>query len=188
MLAPTDLTGIVLAGGKSLRMGTDKAFLELDGKLFIAHILETVQQCTEDSFVVSDNQKLDELGITRFPDLVPGLGPVGGIHTGLSHSKTQYNLIVACDTPFLNQGTIHDLIEGIDQKHDVFIVQCQGVLMPLIGIYKKSSMALFSRAIDEETLGLQKLLKGMKTKIIALPSSHAKSVRNINTREDLENI
>lgn len=67
MLAPTDLTGIVLAGGKSLRMGTDKAFLELDGKLFIAHILETVQPCTEDIFVVSDNQKEVSTPVCHIP-------------------------------------------------------------------------------------------------------------------------
>lgn len=188
MLSPANITGIVLAGGKSTRMGTDKAFLQLKGKPFISHILEAIQQCSEDIFVVSNNPKLDELGITRFPDSVPGLGPVGGIHTGLSHSKTEFNLIVACDTPFLSQETIHYLIEGIDEKHDIFIVQCEGVQMPLIGIYRKSSMTYFSQAIDEKKLGLQKLLATLQTKIIILPESHAKSVWNINTPSDLKAI
>ncbi|MDF0716388.1 molybdenum cofactor guanylyltransferase [Muricauda sp. 334s03] len=188
MLTPANIPGIVLSGGKSTRMGMDKAFLELDGKPFISHILETVQQCVEDVFVVSNNQKLDELGITRFPDLVPGLGPVGGIHTGLSHSKTEFNLVVACDTPFLTQDTIRYLIEGIDEEHDAFIVQCEGVQMPLIGIYRKSCLPFFSQAIDEKKLGLQKLLAKLKTKIIVLPKSHTKSIWNINTPSDFKAI
>jgi molybdopterin-guanine dinucleotide biosynthesis protein A len=188
MLTPANITGIVLAGGKSTRMGTDKAFLELKGKPFIAHILETVQRCTEGVFIVSTNQKLDELGVTRFPDSVPGLGPVGGIYTGLLHSKTEFNLVVACDTPFLNQDTIHCLIEGIDEEHDAFIVQCEGIQMPLIGIYRKSSLPFFTQAIDEKRLGLQKLLAKLQTKIIELPKSHSKFVMNINTPSDLKAI
>ena len=188
MLTPANITGIVLAGGKSTRMGTDKAFLELNGKPFITYILETVQRCTEDVFVVSTNQKLDELGVTRFPDSVPGLGPVGGIYTGLLHFKTEFNLVVACDTPFLNQDTIHCLIEGIDEKHDAFIVQCEGIQMPLISIYRKSCLPFFTQAVDEKKLGLQKLLTTMQTKTILLPKSHSKSVMNINTPSDFKAI
>lgn len=181
-------TGIVLAGGKSTRMGKDKALLDLDGKPFITHILDTVQRCTENVFVVSNNRELDNLGITRFPDSVAGVGPVGGIYTGLLHSKTEFNLIVACDTPFLNQDTIHCLIEGFDEEHDTFIVRCEGIQMPLIGIYRKSTLPFFERAINEKKLGLQKLLLKLKTKVIELPKSHAKSVMNINTPSDLKAI
>ncbi len=188
MLTPPNLTGIVLAGGKSTRMGTDKAFLELEGKPFISHILEVVKQCTENVLTISNNRKLEGLGITGFPDLIPGLGPIGGIYTGLSHSKTEFNLIVACDTPFLSKETIDHLINGIDEEHDAFIVQCEGVQMPLVGIYRKSRTFYFTEAIENEKLGLQKLLASIQTKIIVLPESHSKSVWNINTLEDFKTI
>lgn len=188
MLNTPDVTGIVLAGGKSTRMGTDKAFLKLNGKPFISHILETVQEFTNEVYIISDNQKLDGMGTHRFPDLIPGLGPIGGIHTGLFHSKTTYNLIVACDTPFLSKETITQLILGMDKEHDVFVVQCEDVVMPLIGIYQKSCLPHFNKAMERKQFGLKKALAGLHTKTISLPKSHAKSVLNINTKLDLKNI
>ncbi|MEC3966402.1 molybdenum cofactor guanylyltransferase [Flagellimonas halotolerans] len=188
MLNPSNLTGIVLAGGKSTRMGKDKAFLMLDDKPFISHILETVKQCAENVLIISNNQKLDSLGVTRHADLIPCVGPIGGIYTGLTHSNTEFNIVVACDTPLLNKETIGILIDGIDDKHDGFIVQHEDVPMPLVGIYRKSSIAYFKEAIDEEKLGLQKLLATLRTKTIDLPKSHSKSVWNINTLEDFRTI
>ncbi|MBA4743643.1 MAG: molybdenum cofactor guanylyltransferase [Muricauda sp.] len=188
MLNPSNLTGIVLAGGKSTRMGKDKAFLMLEGKPFISHILETVKQCAENVLIISNNQKLDSLGVTRHADLIPCLGPIGGIYTGLVHSSTEFNLVVACDTPLLSKETIGVLIDGIDDEHDGFIVQHEDVPMPLIGIYRKSGIACFKEAIDEEKLGLLKLLAAMRTKTIDVPKSHSKSVWNINTLEDFKAI
>lgn len=188
MLNPSNLTGIILAGGKSTRMGKDKAFLILEDKPFISHIVETVKQCAENVLIISNNQKLDSLGVTRHADLIPNLGPIGGIYTGLTLSSAEFNLVVACDTPFLSKETIDVLIDGIDDGHDGFIVQYEDVPMPLIGIYRKSSIACFKEAIDEGKLGLQKLLATMQTKIIVLPKSHSKSVWNINTLEDFKTI
>ena len=188
MLNTTDVTGIVLAGGKSTRMGTDKAFLKLDGKPFISHILDTIQGSTDEVYIISDNHELDGMGTHRFSDLIPGLGPIGGIYTGLFHSKTTNNLIVACDTPFLTKETITQLIMGMDKEHNAFVVQCEGVVMPLIGIYRKSCLPHFNKVIERNQLGLKKALAGIRTKTISLPGSHARSVLNINTKLDLKNI
>src|SRR5690606_38432661 len=97
------------------------------------------------------------------------------------HSKTEYNLVLACDTPFLTKGTLDLLIGDIDKNHDAFTVRCAGVNMPLIGIYRKSRAPYFAEAIDRGDLALKKLLSTLQTKTIELPKSHSKSVMNINT-------
>ncbi len=82
-------TGIILAGGKSSRMGEDKGLVLLNGKPMIQYVIEALKGVVSDIIIISNNASYNKFGIPVYPDIIKDKGPVGGIFTGLHHSKTQ---------------------------------------------------------------------------------------------------
>jgi len=100
---PEHLTGIVLAGGASRRIGRDKAFLELGGQPLIAHVIERMARvCAEVLVVASDVRPYANLGVPVVEDRFRGVGVLGGLHAGLEAATHELILAVGCDMPFLN--------------------------------------------------------------------------------------
>jgi molybdopterin-guanine dinucleotide biosynthesis protein A len=106
--SPGDLTGIILAGGKSRRMGgRDKAFLELDGRPLIEIVVERVRcVCAEVLIVAGDTRPYAGLGVPLVEDRFQGVGVLGGLHAGLEAASHELSLVVGCDMPFLNSGLL----------------------------------------------------------------------------------
>jgi len=97
------LTGIVLAGGASQRMGRDKPFLELDGRSLIAIVIERMARvCAEVLVVAGDPRPYAGLGVPVVEDRFRGVGVLGGLHAGLEAAAHELTLAVGCDMPFLN--------------------------------------------------------------------------------------
>ena len=97
----SQLSGFVLAGGKSTRMGQDKAAVTLNGLTLLQHALAALREVCGDVAILGKQELYGALGPVC-EDIFPGCGPLGGIHAALSSSKTQFNLIIAVDTPFLS--------------------------------------------------------------------------------------
>src|ERR1700746_750117 len=95
------LTAFILAGGKSSRMGSDKAFLDLGGRSLLARSLDLARSVTPDVKIVGDPAKFSAFAPT-IPDLYSGRGPLAAIHAALTNSATDFNLILAVDLPFLD--------------------------------------------------------------------------------------
>ena len=107
-------TGIILAGGRSQRMGTDKGLLLLDGKSFVSHIYKALQPLFgENCIIVSSNPDYDFLGCTRVEDIIPNKGPLGGIYTGLKYSKTKMNIVVSVDAPLVTTELLQWMLASI---------------------------------------------------------------------------
>ena len=96
----SQVTGFVLAGGKSTRMGQDKAALTLNGRTLLEHALAAVRQVCRDVAILGRYERYGALA-PAYEDIYPGCGPLGGIHAALSNSQTQFNLVIGVDTPFL---------------------------------------------------------------------------------------
>src|SRR5579862_3839386 len=104
--------GFVLAGGRSRRMGRDKALLPYRGAPLIAHVAGTVEKVLDDSghvAIVGAPDRYRDLGYRVLADLFPGCGPLGGIVTALSLAESDWNLIVACDMPNLDPADLRKL-------------------------------------------------------------------------------
>ena len=97
-----NITGVILAGGKSSRMGTDKGVLELNGKKIIEHIIYSIKPVVDEIIIISNSNNYDYLGFKVYSDIIKERGPLAGIHTALTHTTTERNLIVSCDIPFIN--------------------------------------------------------------------------------------
>ena len=112
MIEKKDITGIILAGGKSTRMGTDKGFLLLNNKPFVQYSIDALQPLVSEIIIVSDNPDYDRFGLKRINDTIKDAGPVAGICSGLEASSTAYNLILSCDIPLITSKILQKLKLG----------------------------------------------------------------------------
>ncbi|MBK7181642.1 MAG: molybdenum cofactor guanylyltransferase [Bacteroidetes bacterium] len=178
------ITGIILAGGKSSRMGTDKGVVELNNKKIIQYVVDVLNEVVSDLIIIANNRNYDYLGCRIYNDLIKEVGPLGGIYTGLYYSETEYNLIVSCDTPYLKKEILNTLIDAISQgDYDLIIAKENNSIHPLCAIYSKRMMKKLETYISKNELKLKEIVKDFKTKTIDFNSSTA--FTNINTKEDL---
>ncbi len=186
MIDKKEITGIILAGGKSLRMGTDKAFLTLDNTLFIQHIIDALTPLVQKIIIVSDNPKLDVLHQQRFEDLMKNAGPLAGLYTGLHHSTTNFNLVLSCDIPLITTEVLEKLITQTNPKYDVVQLKTENQTMPLIAMYKKHCSTKLAELLEKKERKMKFALKHFKTQTVQLDKTMARFTANINTPEDLK--
>ena len=182
------ITGIILAGGKSSRMGTDKGFVLYKNKSFVQHIIDALQPLVDEVIIVSNNPDYDVFGLKRVNDLIENTGPVAGVYTGLHYSKTENNLVVSCDVPLINSETLSLLINGVEDAKDVVQLESNGKSMPLIAMYKKQSKAVFYSLLKDGERRLRIALTHLQVKTITLDEKQGRYTTNINTLKNLKEI
>ena len=188
MITEKDITGIILAGGKSSRMRTDKAFLKWNNKLFIESILDTLEPLTSDIIIVSNDKKYDVFRTKRIKDIIENAGPVAGIYSGLKASKTEYNLVLSCDIPLITETILQQLINEIDDKAEIIQCESQGKTMPLIALYSKRCENQFLKILNEGERRLRIAVATCKVKTIILDAENEIYTTNINTPQQLKAI
>jgi len=183
-----DITGIILAGGKSSRMGTDKGFLLLNNKPFIQYSIDALKPLVSEIIIVSDDSKYDTFGLKRVNDITKNAGPVAGICSGLEVSKTEYNLILSCDIPLINSEILQNLINNIDDVSQIIQIESHGKSMPLIAIYKKDVISTFDDFLKNDERRLRVAIKSCISKNIVLEKEQEFSTMNVNTQNELKAI
>tara|TARA_R110002049_G_scaffold309212_2_gene518720 strand:+ start:3366 stop:4166 length:801 start_codon:yes stop_codon:yes gene_type:complete len=188
MIDKKHITGIILAGGKSTRMGTDKGFLMLNGKKFVEHSIDALKPMVSKIMIVSDNPDYDIFGLERIDDFIKNAGPVSGIYSGLKHSKTDYNLVLSCDIPLIASKVLNKIIDAIDDASEIIQVESNGKTMPLIALYKKSCADIFYKLLQADERRLRIAVNHCQTKTIALDDTLAFCTSNVNTKTALKNL
>jgi molybdopterin-guanine dinucleotide biosynthesis protein A len=176
------ITGIILAGGKSRRMGTDKGLMPFCGKPMIEHIIGPMAKVCQRMLVVTSNEKYTMFGLEIVKDEQPDYGPVMGILSGLRQSTTELNLILSCDTPFVGFELMNELVLKSDQA-DVFAACSRERIHPLIAVYKRRCISTFENSVLQDEHRLRIVLKMLKVEVLDLKNERL--VRNINAPEDL---
>lgn len=182
------ITGIILAGGRSSRIGSDKGFLLLNEKAFIQHIIEAMQPLVKDIIIVSNNSDYDILNLKRVNDLIENSGPLAGIYSGLHHSNTENNLVLSCDVPLINTETLKKLTANIEEHIDVIQLESKGKTMPLIAMYKTHCKNKFFELLQQGEKRLRFAVKQCKVKTITLNTELEKFTVNINTQHHLRDL
>lgn len=182
------LNGIILAGGKSSRMGTEKGLLNLQGMPFVNHIIRALKPHVDNIYIVSDNPVFDRFEAIRVPDIVKNYGPVGGLYSGLSISRSQFSVVLSCDIPLINETVLITLINNKTRDADVIQLESMGHSLPLIALYNQSCLAHFKQQIQLGERRLKSVLANLKVKTICLDPALAPAVVNINTKSEYESI
>ena len=147
-LSVADLAAFVLAGGKSSRMGAEKAFLRLGGSTLLERTLELTRSVAEDVRIVGAREKFQALAPV-VEDKYSERGPLGGIHAALSNTHSEFNLILAVDLPFLEKRFLEYLVgEARATNSTVTVPRAAGGLQPLCAVYRREFRVLAEEALE----------------------------------------
>ncbi len=189
-----NITAILLAGGKSRRMGQDKRFVPLEGGSLFDRSLSTLERLFPEILVVVAEQTPELSGLRHriVTDAIPNCATLGGLYTGLLHAQHARVFAAACDMPFLNAAVI-DLMVTIDQQADVVIAKLAHGLQPMHALYSKACLPYLESMAKRGSLKVQGITEvhDLAVRIITedelrRAEAHLLSFMNINTPADLE--
>jgi len=189
------MSSIVLAGGKGLRLGRYKALVELDGESLVQRVVSKLSFLNSDIIIViAEGQQSPQVAgyqkLRIVTDAYPGKGPLVGIYSGLLSSDTSYNLVVACDMPFLNQHLLGYMLQ-ISAGFDVTIPRLGKMVEPLHAVYSKKCLDVIERLLGEDSFKIDQLLSLVRVRYVeaeeieSFDPEHL-SFFNINTKENLK--
>ncbi len=181
------ITGIILAGGKSSRMGTDKGLLDFNGKKLIEYPLDLLGQYCDELIISTNNPDYQQFGVTLAGDEILHKGPLTGIVSSMKKSSGEWNMVLGCDMPFIAGALIERLIENLGESGGAVPVH-DGFPEPLAAIYHRSLTELFSLALHAGNLSLQKVLQTTHVNLVGtddLTTQFPRLFSNFNSPEDL---
>jgi molybdenum cofactor guanylyltransferase len=180
------ITGIVLAGGKSLRMGYDKGLAKVGERKMIELVIQSLKKVCDDIIIISNTDAYNYLDIPVYVDLIKECGPIGGIFTGLFHSQTEHNLIVACDMPFVSDKLLNTIINNCN-NNQIVIPSINNQLEPLCGYYNKDILLNIKSFIDNNEYSVNKMIRHFKYEAISFDFNSI-LLTNVNTPDELNKI
>jgi molybdenum cofactor guanylyltransferase len=188
---PDDLTGFVLAGGASHRMGRDKAKISWGRGTLLTHAIENMRRVAPEVFIVGAPSP-DELPVPVLSDNFRGVGPLAGIQTALSNSSTDWNLILAVDLPLVTVEMLKWIADFRADASEIAIVpRVKTRLQPLCATYHRDVLPEIDATLGKRQSSIQRLLERLSTRIIEEDQLIANGFTpemflNVNTPEDLE--
>lgn len=184
MIPYKSITGIILAGGQSQRMGTDKAGLPWEGKSFLEHIAAQLRPVVGELIISGNHAHHDAYGIRRIPDLQSYEGPLCGILSSIQASETPYQLIVSCDNPLLSRQVLEGLLAEPLSAGSVRAYSIQEAIQPFPGLYHKEIMHPLAEVMNRGERSIRKALNSLSLEILSLPAEQELFFKNINTPQD----
>lgn len=181
----TAITGIILCGGKSSRMGADKGLLSIGGKAMIAHVIEALKPLCSEILLVTSNKDYEQFGYSLVPDNTENFGPVAGVLSGLNASKNDLNLVLSCDVPFVLTALLKQLTEQIG-SHDAIAASSADGVHPLVGAYRKRCTEYFELAVRSEEHRLRTVFERLFSTTLLVSSDEMDQLKNFNEPRDLD--
>ena len=183
--------GIILAGGASSRYGKNKAFLEFDGIPLIEHIAEKMKGIFQEVILVAnEKERFAHLGLPVVEDFKRGLGPLGGIYTGLLAISNEAGFFVACDMPFIDEGLIRYMTD-IRDNHWAVVPSVGDEIEPLHAIYSISCLGAIKNLIDSEIYQVRRFYEKIHVRYVQEDKirqfvSPKRAFLNINTPDEYD--
>lgn len=186
----TDLAAFILAGGKSTRMGQEKAFVVFEGRTLLVRSLDLARSVSSDVRIVGDRAKFAEFAPV-VEDIFASCGPLGGIHAALRSSSADLNLIVAVDMPFITRDLLRYLVERARKSAAIVTVpHCRDGNQPLCALYRRAFADAAELALNEGRFKIDLLFAHESTQVIAEDELRTNGFstgmfRNLNTPDEL---
>ncbi len=184
------MTAVILAGGNSVRMGENKAFLQINGVPIINRIYTLLEDLFEEVIIVTNQKDLFKSFDSKITaDLLPNKGALGGLYTGVFFSSFHYSFCVACDMPLLNRSLIQFLITKANHE-DAVIPRTADGLQPLHAIYSKACLGPMKKVIEQDKQRIVDFYDLIKVRIVDEKEflhldPRRESFINVNTPDEL---
>ena len=189
-----EASAIILAGGRSLRLGYNKVLEIVGDKSLLEGVISCVSSLSSEIIVVATEEQVipqfaDYPDLQVVTDIYPGKGPLGGIYTGLKTSTSACNLVVAADMPFLSKALL-DYMLGLVDSVDLVAPRVGGQVEPLHAVYMRSCLTAIERMMKEGELGVHKLFSRLNVRYVEADEisrfdPEQRSFFNVNTEGDL---
>ena len=192
MLCPEDITGVILVGGKSSRMGRDKALLPLYGANLLDKVLDTLRSGLQHVILVGDHpERFEGYGLNIYPDIFPG-SSLGGLYTALSRAETPYIFASACDLPFASPSILR-LILSLGEGFDAVVPLNGNYPEPLFALYHKNCLEPMKELLDARNYRIydfysQVRIRYVTPEEIASVGGTGRAFLNVNTSKEYEAI
>jgi len=188
----THITGILLAGGMSQRMGSEKGSIRIGNSYLYKYPLAVLEKVCDEILISTCNDSLFQEKYPRICDEVKGIGPMGGIYSCLKRSSNEINLVLSYDMPLLNPSLFKLLISESMGYHIVLPALGEGRPQPGCGMYSRSAAGLMEEMIARKDFALNHMLKHSKSRIVRITKDmdcwRPDLFLNINSKEDLKHI
>lgn len=185
-----DVTGIILAGGKSTRMGTDKGLHELCGKPLISYSIQVLSELCSTIIISTSSDAYQSFGYKTVADEIPGIGPIGGLYSALKQSKTENNLVLSCDLPFISKELLSFILKNSEGYKVAVPWQGNQHYEPLCGFYHLSILDQISIYIQNHNYKLPDLFEEVSINKLVINSNHDfyhdNLFLNVNSKHDLD--
>ncbi|MBL7962746.1 MAG: molybdenum cofactor guanylyltransferase [Flavobacteriales bacterium] len=182
-------TGVVLAGGRSSRMGRDKALVEWEGRSLLDRALDKLDPHVREVLVIGEPEKYGHVGPFVIADEWPGKGPLGGLATAMRYASNDRLLVIACDLPGLNDRLFEMLKGQLGKATEAVVPRHDGLIEPLAAAYHRNAQPAFRRCVELDVLKMSDALGQVRTSYLeVVPGSDgwpADLFRNINRPGDL---
>lgn len=189
-MVPGKVTGIILAGGLSSRMGEDKSIMLFRGKPLIMYGIESLSALCEKVIISSNLSVFDFSGCEVWPDELPVQAPINGLYTCLKRSETDWNIILTCDMPLTGSQLFAYLLEKHYGMDAVIPVHGQGFVEPLCGLYNRSTLNQLETQVQIGQFSIMKLLQSIRCRYVNIGPDlefYSKEMfSNLNTPADLD--
>jgi molybdopterin-guanine dinucleotide biosynthesis protein A len=182
------LSGTVLAGGKSSRLGTDKALLKFNSHTLLQHAISLIEPYCSVVRISGDNSEYEVFGRSLVSDKYPGCGPIGGIYSSLVAAETDWNLFVSVDVPYINSSLLTKLLENLSDD-DCVVPKHELGVEPLIALYSRKAIPLIEHLIKNGEYKVSNLLSELNTKFVDcndLVRQYPNLFFNLNRMEDYQ--
>ena len=188
------MTAIILAGGKSSRLGRSKALQVIEGKSLIQWVIDRLATLSTEIIIATAHGEAipcsSAVRTKTVADIYPGKGPLVGIYSGLIASSTSRAIVVGCDTPFLSVSLLEYMTQ-ICSTFDVIVPRINNKLEPLCAVYSKNCSSPIQSLLEQDELRIRKLFSMVKVKYVKedeinrFDPEHL-SFFNINSQADLD--
>lgn len=185
----THITGIILSGGKSSRMGRDKGMVPLNDRPLVEFAAEVLRKDCDPILIGTNDHQYEKFGFPLVGDVIKGIGPIGGIYSCLEYSRTTDNFILSCDMPMISGDLVRYILEH-RQHHDAVIPMFNGRPEPMCAYYRKEITFRLKDQIMNGVYKVQEVVKKLNTRYLDITSEldfyHDHLFANINSAADLE--
>ena len=193
----TAVTGVILAGGQSRRMGQNKALMRLGNEPLIVHVIRQMESVTDELLLITNEPDLyTSLKLPIYPDILPDMGALGGLHAGLSYAANSTVICVGCDMPLLQSNLLSHLVALLG-SYDAVVPCVQAVDRPspvfqtLSAVYSKRCLPVIDEMLAVGELRVHALYDRIDARIVQPHEwrefdPRGLSFFNINTPEDFE--
>lgn len=186
-ISVNNITAIILCGGKSSRMKTNKALLKLNDKIFLDIIINEMSFASDIILSIGSSEEYDDYNYKKVSDLVAHKGPLVGLLSAMQVCTTEYAFVVPCDLPFISKEFVLKIIDSFDKEYDAIVpVTIDKKVHPLCGLYKVCLKDKIKDCIDNGDLRVMDFINGIRTQYLKVNNLH--ELININTPFEYEKI